>query len=351
MPKSRGSGKNSWKNWNKRKKGSVSSDEEFNNSVLLNKQQRRRGPEEGNGGIDKTLEVSDILNETNSILYEEQPFIESTIDMASSSGATVKQKPKESEAEQSVRQIASPSNADIIKQISLLEKRLEAKIDSRFEEMEVKFKAIDSLVTKVDTFEKELKQIKTQLEAQCTKSAEKVEQAVGRVDNLEFSLGIQEEKIDTLQKEVGKMKENMTYLQSQSMRNNLVFCNIQETPSERIAETEKKVREFMVEKLKIAQHLVDEMKLERVHRMTSQGGDAYRKIVCKFNQFQDRELVRKQSFNLKGTNFYIHEQFPPEIVAKRKRLMPELKKAKQQGKKAWLSYDTLYVEGKAVKIS
>ena len=69
------------------------------------------------------------------------------------------------------------------------------------------------------------------------------------------------------------------------MRNNLVFCNIQETPSERIAETEKKVREFMVEKLKIAQHLVDEMKLERIHRMTSQDGDAYRKIVCKFNQF------------------------------------------------------------------
>ena len=93
--------------------------------------------------------------------------------MASSSGATVKLKSKESKAEQAVRQIASPSNADIIKQISLLEKRLEAKIDSRFAEMDVKFKAIDSLVTKVDTFEKELKQIKTHLEAQCTKNAEK----------------------------------------------------------------------------------------------------------------------------------------------------------------------------------
>ena len=65
--------------------------------------------------------------------------------------------------------------------------------------------------------------------------------------------------------------------------------------------------------------------------------------------FSDREQVRTSSRNLKGTDYYITEQFPPEVAAKRRRLFKRVKEEKQAGRKAWVSYDTLYVNGKPVR--
>ena len=64
--------------WNNRKKGSVSRNEEFNNKVKVNKEQRRKGFEEDRRSIDDTFdrfEVNGILNDTNSTLHKEQLLI------------------------------------------------------------------------------------------------------------------------------------------------------------------------------------------------------------------------------------------------------------------------------------
>ena len=45
----------------------------------------------------------------------------------------------------------------------------------------------------------------------------------------------------------------------------------------------------------------------------------------------------------------MNEQFPKEVADKRRRLVPKMKKARQQGKSAWLSYDTRYVDSRAVR--
>jgi hypothetical protein len=45
----------------------------------------------------------------------------------------------------------------------------------------------------------------------------------------------------------------------------------------------------------------------------------------------------------------MHEQFPPEIAARRKALIPTLKAAQKQGRKSWIAYDTLYVDGLPVR--
>lgn len=48
---------------------------------------------------------------------------------------------------------------------------------------------------------------------------------------------------------------------------------------------------------------------------------------------------------MKGSNLGIGEQFPEEIVKIRKQLYPELKRAKDAGKKAKLVCDKLIIEG------
>jgi hypothetical protein len=104
----------------------------------------------------------------------------------------------------------------------------------------------------------------------------------------------------------------------------------------------------MCDNLKLAKEIVDGIKIERAHRIGSQRSDPNkrnnRKVVCMFSYFKDREHVRRQRFNLNGTSFYLHEQFSPEVVNKRRRLIPLLKKAKDEHKEVWISYDTLYID-------
>ena len=115
-----------------------------------------------------------------------------------------------------------------------------------------------------------------------------------------------------------------------------------------------KFRDFMVQKLKLARSLVDSMKIERIHRMGAPSTDTHRRgrnIVIKFAFFTDRELVLRQKHQLKKSDYFLYEQFPPEIAARRRKLVPKLHEAIKANKKAWLVYDTLYIEGKPFKSS
>ncbi|KAH3813001.1 hypothetical protein DPMN_141447 [Dreissena polymorpha] len=56
-------------------------------------------------------------------------------------------------------------------------------------------------------------------------------------------------------------------------------------------------------------------------------------------------MVRKRWKELDGTVFRVFEQFPQDVIQKRRRLVPKMKDARRQGKRAYLAYDTLYIDG------
>ena len=45
----------------------------------------------------------------------------------------------------------------------------------------------------------------------------------------------------------------------------------------------------------------------------------------------------------------MNEQFPKEISDRRRELLPKMHQAKRDGKTSWLSYDTLYIDGRPVR--
>ena len=53
--------------------------------------------------------------------------------------------------------------------------------------------------------------------------------------------------------------------------------------------------------------------------------------------------------NLRGTDFAIARDFPKEIVDERRRLVPFLKDAKENGQVAKLIYNKLYINGQRFK--
>ncbi|KAK3101461.1 hypothetical protein FSP39_003772 [Pinctada imbricata] len=121
------------------------------------------------------------------------------------------------------------------------------------------------------------------------------------------------------------------------MRDNLIFDWIPESNEEKCEEV---LTKFIADEM----GLTEIVNLERVHRMGRHVAGKHRPIVAKFSSFKQKETVRRAApRTLKGKPFGVNEQFPKEITERRKILIPHLKAAKRQQKKAFLKVDKLYI--------
>ena len=140
-------------------------------------------------------------------------------------------------------------------------------------------------------------------------------------------------------------------IRAYSMRSNLIFYNIPET----LHENPEQVVTSVLTKMEIP--CANEIEIERVHRLGKQRqshGNTEdttkpRPLIAKFLPYHDKENIRKSAYKLSGTNIGIGEQFPKPIHEARKRLYPIMKRAKQEGHKASLVKDKLYINGQLYK--
>ncbi|KAH3722135.1 hypothetical protein DPMN_065088 [Dreissena polymorpha] len=56
-------------------------------------------------------------------------------------------------------------------------------------------------------------------------------------------------------------------------------------------------------------------------------------------------MVLKRWKELDGTVFMVFEQLPQDVIQNRRKLVPKMKNARRQGKRAYLAYDTLNMDG------
>ena len=305
-----------------------------------------------NGGspLNSGNSVSDSIHQANSVLYGTDTDLNNSV-FDNTTDPTMSESTNSVSTEGSAcseggNMAESPSNLDLLKYLK--------RMDHKISQMDTKLNKLDVLEQKVGTFESELKKLWTYVHDQLKCSKDDLSKVSDRIDTLEFSLGIAQEQLTQLSTDKSKMNDSLLYMQSQSMRNNLIFNGISEDLHEKPDSTELKLRQFMVDKLKLAQDFVDSLRLERVHRI---GNDSARpgatprprSIVAKFLQFQDRELVRRARSHLKGTSYYVNEQIPKEIADRRRQLLPKMRQAIREGKSSWISYDTLYINGRPVR--
>ncbi|KAH3828684.1 hypothetical protein DPMN_130666 [Dreissena polymorpha] len=60
---------------------------------------------------------------------------------------------------------------------------------------------------------------------------------------------------------------------------------------------------------------------------------------------KDMEMVIKRLKELDGTAYRVFEQFPLQVMMKRHQIVPKMKEARQLGKRAYLAFNTLYIDG------
>lgn len=217
-------------------------------------------------------------------------------------------------------------------------------IDSKFTNLEARIGIIEALHQEFQHLRHSLEFTQSQLE----KIIQENKELKNSVSTITTELVIVQSQLAAVNTENKQMKESILDLQARSMRDNLIFSGIPETPTD---EPEKLIKDFMVRRLKLSPDTVNNITFHRVHRVGQKRVDATRPrpIVAKFEHFKQKELVQRQGRQLRGTDYGLNDQYPPEIVRRRKVLLSIRKQKISEGKRAALSVDKLYIDGKLFK--
>ena len=172
------------------------------------------------------------------------------------------------------------------------------------------------------------------------------------VKTLQLENSVLRNEISVLTTKHDQMKEELLELKARSMQENLLFFGLGEPPRGQKDSCEMMLRDFLKCQLQIADDRADAIVFDRVHRLGKPKYDPRsnpRPIVAKFENFPDREVVRKAGIELnkRRNGFSVREQFPPEIEERRKKLYPVMRRYLQNDEnRVSLVRDKLYVNGK-----
>ncbi|KAL3991234.1 CD59 antigen [Sarotherodon galilaeus] len=230
----------------------------------------------------------------------------------------------------------SPAGKDIANILESIDKRLSS---------------FDARLSLVEILHREFKCLRESLEF----SQQQVETLAAENATLRESVKCLTENVTQLNRENKKIKETVIDLQARSMRDNLVFSGIPEAAGE---DAETTVKIFMTVKhgsgllrvkthLKLPEDTVKNIVFDRVHRLgpIRAAAGRPRPIVAKFGHFKQKEHVKSRSRELKGTDFSVNDQFPKEILERRRVLFPIRRGFIQKGSRAVIAVDRLYVDG------
>ena len=138
-----------------------------------------------------------------------------------------------------------------------------------------------------------------------------------------------------------ELKERVVQQQSRLRRDDLIFKGIPDDYNP-VEDTGGKFKKFIKSELGIE----DEINFHVVHRFKPKQDRSRRGIVAKFERRKDRNKVLSKAITKLKNNkqFIVLEQYPIEIIDRRRQLVPIMKDARGKGHEAVLKEDRLYID-------
>ena len=217
-----------------------------------------------------------------------------------------------------------------------VENRLQ-KLEGIFERFSVLERSVNSLQTGLSALSEKSRIIEEK--TNCIEKAMEFENA--EIEELKKEDKKNEDKIKELE-------DKLLYQEVYNRRENLRFFGIPEstTAAENIFEV---MRNFLKEELDLEN--ADNIEFQRAHRIGKKKMGEARPVIVRF---LERELVFRKARELESdTEVKVYSDLPKEISERRKRQWPRLKKAREEGKIAFLSKpepDKLFIDGQFVPL-
>lgn len=190
------------------------------------------------------------------------------------------------------------------------------------------------------------KQIQKELDEQkimiqeCGKNVtDQVTQNVNKL--LEEKFYMWEESHEKLKQIVENQEKRIYYLEKQARQRNIVFFGIEEKESSYSA-LENNFIKWIEEYFSIKLTYTDIQEMKRIGKR----GERPRPIIVTFLTLGTKIKIIKQKEALKGTLYYMNEDYPQYVLEKRKELQENLKMERERGNLATIRYDKLIITSK-----
>ena len=152
---------------------------------------------------------------------------------------------------------------------------------------------------------------------------------------------------ETFQREIEKLKKDnddnnnkLRILEDRSRRDNLRFDGIEEWEEESWADTEQNLKDTLSDILGI-----QNVKIERAHRVGDKKRSPCRTIVAKLSIFKMKERILAEAKKMTPKGIQIYKNLSKATAEIRKNNWEKVKELRAQKKYAILVYDKLYTTG------
>ena len=138
-------------------------------------------------------------------------------------------------------------------------------------------------------------------------------------------------------------QERLDEAEDRSRRNNIRIGGLAEEKGESWDETKRKVKLFFKNSLNIDKDIV----IQRAHRNKSDGNRPHkgpRVIVALLHNYEDKELLFKQAKLLKGTGYFLSNDYCKNTVDIHKNLWEQVKNLRKENKRAFLGYRKIKIK-------
>lgn len=182
----------------------------------------------------------------------------------------------------------------------------------------------------------ELDEQKNTIKESGAQVTEKVTQNINKIIDEKFKNW--EEKFEDLQQKVDKQEQRLELLERQIRKRNLVIFGLAEQ-EHNYSELENMVIDFTAKHLSI---LISHNEIQELKRIGKKSQNP-RPIVLSLTTLGKKIAILQKKKLLKDTNYYIKEDYPPQVLEKRRQLQEQLKSERQRGVKAMIKYDKLVI--------
>ncbi|CAK1555913.1 unnamed protein product [Leptosia nina] len=195
---------------------------------------------------------------------------------------------------------------------------------------------MDEVLLSLRRIQEELVEHKNMIQQNADKITEQVTQNINQL--MDKKLQVYDTKLEKLKERVENQDKRLFYLEKEARQRNLVFFGIEEDEKSYLS-MEIKMKDFIRKYLSIN---IDSRDMQIIKRIGKKGNNP-RPVVITFATLGTKISILKQKLGLRDTTYYIKEDFPLQVLNKRRELQEQLKLERERGKRAILKYDKLII--------
>ncbi|XP_050030536.2 uncharacterized protein [Dermacentor andersoni] len=171
-----------------------------------------------------------------------------------------------------------------------------------------------------------------------------IDKKLEKIAGIEKQISENNKRISTLEKNLMAMEKKVEDLENRSRRSNLVIYGVEEQQKEStdmlLEMVEKKILDGILQ--------IKTKGIERIHRLGKKkqtDTSRPRPVILKLLDYRDKVSILKHCTMLKGSGFYISEDFSRSIREIRKKLWDRTKEYRDRQERVSLVYDKVRING------